>query len=107
MITPTEEPKLEDTTLEPKEKDTPQPVTRTVPTLAGYSTLQKLKIKGFLEQQSVIVLIDTGSTYNIMSSKIAAHLMLQKEDYNGFEAKVTNVQILKCNQKCPQVKLIL
>ncbi|RRT32846.1 hypothetical protein B296_00034950 [Ensete ventricosum] len=50
MIAPTKEPKLEDTTLEPKEKDTPQPTTRTVPTLAGYTNLQKLKIEGFLEQ---------------------------------------------------------
>ncbi|RZR76983.1 hypothetical protein BHM03_00001911 [Ensete ventricosum] len=30
MIAPTKEPKLEDMTLEPKEKDTPQPATRTV-----------------------------------------------------------------------------
>ncbi|RRT40778.1 hypothetical protein B296_00003340 [Ensete ventricosum] len=50
MIVPTEEPKFEDMTLEPKEKDTPQLATRTVPTLAGYTNLQKLKIEGFLEQ---------------------------------------------------------
>ncbi|RZR79424.1 hypothetical protein BHM03_00005146 [Ensete ventricosum] len=100
MIAPTKEPKLEDTTLEPKEKDTPQPATRTVPTLAGYTNLQKLNIKGFLMQQSVIILIDTESTHNFMSSKVVAHLMLQKEDYNGFEIKVDNSQILKCNQKC-------
>ncbi|RWW61239.1 hypothetical protein BHE74_00031706, partial [Ensete ventricosum] len=67
MITATEEPKLEDTALEPKENDTPQPVTRTVPTLAGYTNLQKLKIEGFLEQQSIIILINTGSTHNFMS----------------------------------------
>ncbi|RWV84710.1 hypothetical protein GW17_00053557 [Ensete ventricosum] len=42
-----------------------------------------------------------------MSSKVAAHLMLQKEDYSGFEVKVANDQILKYNQKCPWVKLIL
>ncbi|RWV85100.1 hypothetical protein GW17_00053134 [Ensete ventricosum] len=54
--------------LEPKEKDTPQPITRTVPTLADYINLQKLKIEGFLEQQSVIILVD-GSTHNFMSSK--------------------------------------
>ncbi|RWW78411.1 hypothetical protein BHE74_00013372 [Ensete ventricosum] len=76
IIAPTEEPKFEDTTLEPKEKDTPQPATRTVPTLAGYTNLQKLKIEGFLEQQSIIVLIDAVSTHNFMSSKVAAHLML-------------------------------
>ncbi|RWW77225.1 hypothetical protein BHE74_00014627 [Ensete ventricosum] len=76
MIAPTEESKLEDMTLEPKEKDTPQPATRTIPTLAGYTNLQKLKIKGFLEHQSVIIPIDEGSTHNFMSSKVAAHLML-------------------------------
>ncbi|RWW68935.1 hypothetical protein BHE74_00023501, partial [Ensete ventricosum] len=63
MIAPTEEPKLKDTALEPKEKDTPQPATRMVPTLAGYTNLQKLKIEGFLEQQSVIILINAGSTH--------------------------------------------
>ncbi|RRT81329.1 hypothetical protein B296_00002439 [Ensete ventricosum] len=105
MIALTEEPKLEDTTLKPK--DTPQLATRTVPTLAGYTNLQTLKIKGFLEQQSVIILIDIGSTQNFMSNKVATHLMIQKEDYNGFEVKVANGQILKCNQKCPWVKLIL
>ncbi|RRT41407.1 hypothetical protein B296_00038455 [Ensete ventricosum] len=76
MIAPTEEPKLEDTTLKPKEKDTPQPATRTVPTLAGYTNLQKLKIEGFIEQQSVIILNDAGSTHNFLSSKVAAHLLL-------------------------------
>ncbi|RWW20785.1 hypothetical protein GW17_00015080 [Ensete ventricosum] len=41
MIAPTKEPKLEDTTLKPKENDTPQSVTRTVLTLTGYTNLQK------------------------------------------------------------------
>ncbi|RWW40773.1 hypothetical protein BHE74_00053785 [Ensete ventricosum] len=77
---PTEEPKLEDVTLKPKENDTLQLATRTVPTLAGYRNPQKLKVKGFLEQQPIMVLVDTESTHNFMSSKVVAHLMLQKED---------------------------
>ncbi|RWW69118.1 hypothetical protein BHE74_00023304 [Ensete ventricosum] len=72
--------KLEDTTLESKEKDTPQSVAHTIHTLARYTNLQKMKIEGFLEQQLVIVFVDTGSTHNFMSSKVAAHLILQKED---------------------------
>ncbi|RWW08419.1 hypothetical protein GW17_00028145 [Ensete ventricosum] len=107
MIAPTKEPELEDTTLEPKENDIPQLAIHTVPTLASYTNLQKLKIEGFLEQQFVIILIDVGSTHNFMSSKVDAHLMLQKEYYNRFEVKVANGQILKCNQKCSWVKLIL
>ncbi|RWW74688.1 hypothetical protein BHE74_00017371 [Ensete ventricosum] len=78
-----------------------------VPTLAGYTNQQKLKTEGFLVQQSVIVLVDVGSTHKFMSSKVDAHLMLQKEDYNGFEVKVANDQILKCNRKYPRVKLSL
>ncbi|RWW05705.1 hypothetical protein GW17_00031002 [Ensete ventricosum] len=105
MIVPTKEPKLEDTAPELKEKDTPQPATYTVPTLASYTNLQKLKIERFLEQQSVIVLIDAGSTHNFVSSKVAARLMLEKEDYNGFKVKVANGQILKCNHKCQRVVL--
>ncbi|RRT61370.1 hypothetical protein B296_00020733 [Ensete ventricosum] len=45
MIMPIEESKLEDMTLEPKEKDTPQPATHTVPTLVGYTNPQKIKDK--------------------------------------------------------------
>ncbi|RZS25508.1 hypothetical protein BHM03_00058713 [Ensete ventricosum] len=73
---PTEEPKFEDTTLEPKEKDAPQSATRTVPILLGYTNLQILKIERFLEQQSIIVLINTGSTHNFMSSKLSDPTML-------------------------------
>ncbi|RWV82442.1 hypothetical protein GW17_00056061 [Ensete ventricosum] len=77
MIAPTEEPKLKDTALEPKEKDTPQPATRMVPTLAGYTNLQKLKIEGFLEQQSVIILINAGSTHFMSSDSTR-----EPSDYN-------------------------
>ncbi|RRT53052.1 hypothetical protein B296_00024875 [Ensete ventricosum] len=76
IITPTKEPKLEDTTLKPKEKDTPQPPTHMVPTLASYTNLQKLKIEGFLEQQFGIILTDAGSTHNFMSSQNFYQLLL-------------------------------
>ncbi|RWV82508.1 hypothetical protein GW17_00055990 [Ensete ventricosum] len=98
MIVPTKEPKLEDTTVEPNKKDTPQLATRTVITLAGYTNLQKLKIEWFLEQHFVIILIDAKSTHNFMSSKVAAHLMHQKEDYSGFEVKA-----LHYKRSCSQV----
>ncbi|RWV83062.1 hypothetical protein GW17_00055380 [Ensete ventricosum] len=90
MIAPTKEPKLEDTTLEPKEKDTPQPATGTVPTLAGYTNLQKLKIEGFLEQQSVIILIDTESTHNFMSniSRVGVSTILMQDGQQHEEVKM-------------------
>ncbi|RRT62489.1 hypothetical protein B296_00038394 [Ensete ventricosum] len=39
-----------------------------------------MKIKGFLEQQPVIILIDIGSMINFINSKVATRLMFQKED---------------------------
>ncbi|RWW81060.1 hypothetical protein BHE74_00010574 [Ensete ventricosum] len=88
MIVPTEEPKREDTTLEPKEKDTQQSVIRTVPTLAGYTNLQKFKIKGFLGQQSVIILIDAWSTHNFMSTKLEAFEMRMEAFEMRMDAKL-------------------
>ncbi|RWV98692.1 hypothetical protein GW17_00038442 [Ensete ventricosum] len=88
MIAPTKEPKLEDTTLKPKEKYTPQLTTRTVHTLAGYTNLQKLKIEGFLEQQSVIILIDARSTHNFMSTKLEAFEMRMEAFEMRMDAKL-------------------
>ncbi|RWV96226.1 hypothetical protein BHE74_00035097 [Ensete ventricosum] len=97
MIEPIEKSKEEDP--KPKEEDTkdPQPVVSMVHAFAGYINPQTMKIEGFLEQQLVIILIDTGSTKNSMNSKVAARLMLQKEDCNGFDVKVADDRILKYN----------
>ncbi|RRT47743.1 hypothetical protein B296_00016214 [Ensete ventricosum] len=55
-----------------------------VPTLADYTNLQKLKIEGFLKQQSVFILINAGSTHNFMSSKKrkAGDSTREPSDYN-------------------------
>ncbi|RWV89127.1 hypothetical protein GW17_00048736 [Ensete ventricosum] len=39
-------------------------------------------IGGFLKQQPITILIDTGSTNNFVDSKVDARLMLQIEDYS-------------------------
>ncbi|RWV94647.1 hypothetical protein GW17_00042799 [Ensete ventricosum] len=92
MIAPTKEPKLEDTTLKSKENDTPQLATHTVPTLAGYTNLQKLKIEGFLEQQSVIILIDAESIHNFMSN---CFLQPQKVEDKRVVQEMTETWIIR------------
>ncbi|RRT58192.1 hypothetical protein B296_00005014 [Ensete ventricosum] len=114
MITSTEELKLEDTSLEPKEKDTPQPITHMVPTLVDYTNLQKLKIEGFLEQQSVIILIDIGSIHNFMSSKVilgssattttTQHLdEVPKEESSGFSIQIQVFYEIEDKKTLPQL----
>ncbi|RWV79573.1 hypothetical protein GW17_00059267, partial [Ensete ventricosum] len=99
MIEPIEESKEEDPEPEEDTKKDMQLVVSTVHALAGYTNPQAMKIEGFLEQQPVIVLIDTKSTNNFMNNKVAARLMFQKEDYSEFNVKVADDRILKCNQK--------
>ena len=38
--------------------------------LTGYSTSQTMRVQGFIKRQSVIILIDYGSTDNFLDSKI-------------------------------------
>ena len=66
-----------------------------------------MKVGGLLKQQSITVLIDTGSTNNFLNSKVAVHMNLPIENCSKFVVKVTNRRILKCDHRCPQVKLLL
>ncbi|RWW51901.1 hypothetical protein BHE74_00041711 [Ensete ventricosum] len=66
-----------------------------------------MKVKGLLKQQLITVLIDKSSTNNFLNSKVAAQIALHIEDCSKFDVKVTDDQILNCDQRCPRVKLLL
>ncbi|RZR89803.1 hypothetical protein BHM03_00017594 [Ensete ventricosum] len=66
-----------------------------------------MKVGGLLKQQPITVLIDTGSTNNFMNNKVVVRMALHIEDCSRFDVKVTNGRILKCNRRCPWVKLLL
>ncbi|RRT39222.1 hypothetical protein B296_00023497 [Ensete ventricosum] len=104
IIEPIEESEHEeDEDLEHEEEDIeeePQPVDCMVHALAGYANPQTMKIRGFLKQQLVIVLIDTGSTNKFMNSKVATRMTLQIKEYSRFDVQVADGRVLKCDQKC-------
>ena len=75
MIEPIEEVVIEHPkeSLEYEEEDAeeePQPTEVTVYALAGYSNPETMKVGGLLKQQSITVLIDTGSSNNFINSKV-------------------------------------
>ncbi|RWW70473.1 hypothetical protein BHE74_00021850 [Ensete ventricosum] len=78
----------------------------TMHTIVGYANPQTMKVGGLLKQQPITVLIDTTSTNNFMNSKVAAQLMLQNEDCSRLNVEVIDGQILKCDKRYPQVKLL-
>ena len=75
--------------------------------LAGYANLQMMKVGGLLKQQPITILINTGSTNNFMNNNIAIRIALPIKNYNRFDAKVADGRILKCDHRCPRVKLLL
>ncbi|RWW37006.1 hypothetical protein BHE74_00057929 [Ensete ventricosum] len=75
-------------------------------TLIGYANPQTMKVGGLLKQQLITVLIDNMSTNNFMNNKVATQLVLQNEDYNRLDVEVADGQILKCDERCPWVKLL-
>ncbi|RWV81270.1 hypothetical protein BHE74_00016972 [Ensete ventricosum] len=108
MIEPIEDPEEED--LEPKKenmKEDPQPVDYTTHTLADHANPQAIKVEESLKQQPVTILIETRSTNNFMNNKVDTQLMFQDKDYNRFDVEVVDGQILKCDRRCPHVKLLL
>ncbi|RRT41535.1 hypothetical protein B296_00039759 [Ensete ventricosum] len=67
-----------------------QPVDITMHALADYANPQTMKVGGFLKQQPITVLIDTGSTNNFMNNKVVARMALPIEDCSKFDVKVAD-----------------
>ncbi|RWV89963.1 hypothetical protein BHE74_00024635 [Ensete ventricosum] len=65
-----------------------------------------MKVRGLLKQQPITILIDTGSTNNFMNSKVVARMALHIEDCSRFGVTIADGQILKCDRRCPRVKLL-
>ncbi|RWW20791.1 hypothetical protein BHE74_00023565 [Ensete ventricosum] len=74
--------------------------------LASYANPQTMKVGGLLKHQPITIL-DIGSTNNFMNCKVATHMTLHIEDCSKFDVKVIDHRILKCNRRCPRVKLLL
>ncbi|RZR83922.1 hypothetical protein BHM03_00010638 [Ensete ventricosum] len=101
---------IEDEVLEHEEEVTDeeqQSIDITMHTLAIYANPQTMKVGGLLKQQLITVLIDTRSTNNFMNNKVAVQMALLIEDCSKFDVTVTNGRILKCDRRCPWVKLLL
>eukprot|EP00253_Pinus_taeda_P032665 PITA_32665 len=73
--------------------------------LAGISSPQTLKIRGFLKHRPVIVLIDSGSTHNFIHQKIAeaAHYFVRA--VSNFQVQIVDGGTMKCEGLYENVKI--
>ena len=66
-----------------------------------------MTIWGAFMGQSVVVLIDTGSTHNFISSRVAQQVNLHPNSYGKLEVMVASGEKLSSSRKCSQVQLRL
>ncbi|XP_058761394.1 uncharacterized protein LOC131634786 [Vicia villosa] len=73
----------------------------------GHFSPKTLKFNGSIKGLSVAVLIDTGSTHNILQPRIAQHLKLPTQQIPNFSVMVGNGSKLSCSGVCPKVPIKL
>jgi hypothetical protein len=75
--------------------------------LARISTLQTLKIKGYIKKKKVIVLIDSGSTHNFIHYKLAKDLNCFVYLAPEFQVMIVDGGTINCSGKCNKINLTM
>jgi predicted aspartyl protease len=75
--------------------------------LTGQFSPPTLKFKGLLQGMTVTVLIDTGSTHNILQPRIANHLQIPSQPIPNFSVMVGNGSHIQCSGLCHDVPITL
>jgi len=73
--------------------------------LAGISSPQTLKIRGFIKHHPVVVLIDSGSTHNFIHQNVADAVHCFVHAVSNFQVQIVDGGTMKCEGRCENVKL--
>eukprot|EP00253_Pinus_taeda_P012385 PITA_12385 len=73
--------------------------------LAGISSPQTLKFRGFIKHCPVVVLIDSGSTHNFIHQKVAEAVHCFVRSVSNFQVQIADGGTMKCEGRCENVKL--
>jgi len=73
--------------------------------LAGISSPQTLKIRGFIKHRPIVVLIDSGSTHNFIYQKVAEAVHCFVRAVSNFQVQIADGGTMKCEGRCENVKL--
>ena len=75
--------------------------------LLGSPSPSTMRIRGTINGHWVIILIDTGSTYDFLDAAILSKLQLQLDPTVSFEVKVANGETIKTKGVCVDVKVVM
>ncbi|KAL4590005.1 hypothetical protein LXL04_002923 [Taraxacum kok-saghyz] len=73
----------------------------------GISSPQALRVTGFINQQPVTILVDSGSTHNIIQPRWVSFFKLPRNSIPEFPVLVGNGDTIKCSGFCPNLALTL
>jgi len=75
--------------------------------VVGLTTPQTMKVKGDIEGQPVVVLIDGGATHNFIAAEVVQQLGLEREDTAGYGVILGTGMAVQGAGVCKGVKLNL
>lgn len=75
--------------------------------LTGWTTPQTMRVMVRIEPYEIVVLIDSGSTHNFISTGLANLLQLPIEPTTAFSVRVANGEKLTCQGKFEKVQILI
>ena len=75
--------------------------------ISSQSSTSTMKLQGTLQDRKILILVDSGSTHNFISSQLVKELKLPTQAVPGFGVTIGNGEIIACDQICPNLVLQL
>ncbi|KAK9058307.1 hypothetical protein SSX86_023148 [Deinandra increscens subsp. villosa] len=94
-------------TSPPEISTTPQFLSLSNAAYFGLSSTQTLRVTGHIAGKPVTILVDCGSTHNIIQPRVASSLNLSTETIPSFTVMVGNGEHIPCSGYCPNVSVQL
>jgi len=88
---------------DPKPSLDPPDAQINIHSLMGHTTPQTLRVQGVIGKSPMVILVDSGSTHNVMQDKVAKFLGLHVQATHSFSVMVGNGEEIRCDSYCPNV----
>jgi hypothetical protein len=76
-------------------------------TLSGVPRYDTLRIRGIIQGQWEITLIDGGATHNFIDASLVLRWALQTEEFEGFDVAVADGHTVECLDRVPGLEIKL
>jgi hypothetical protein len=78
-----------------------------IATLSGVPRYDTFRIRGTIQGQWAIALIDGGATHNFIDASLVSRRALQIEKFEGFDVAVANGHTVECLDRVPNLEVKL